>query len=88
MARSLLGHDLDFVAAQAADGGAGLAVEVGDLKRIRVGDGELADAEPRQGREVNAADAAHADDGDAAVAQRLLLLRIDQAQVAGKCLFI
>ncbi|MNT73399.1 hypothetical protein D3C72_2120980 [compost metagenome] len=46
---------------------------------------ESADAQPRQGQQVHAADTAHAGNGHALAAQAVLLRLRDPAQVAGKC---
>jgi hypothetical protein len=70
--------------AQAAHGGAELAVEVGHLEAIGVDDVECADAQAGQGDEVDPPDPPHADDRHPGAAQAVLLLRTDQPQMRAK----
>ncbi len=59
-----------------------LAVEVGDLEAVDVGDHEAADAGARQRHEGRATHAADAADEHPRLAQQLLLVLVDEADVA------
>ncbi len=63
---------------------AGLTIEVGELETVEIGDMEAADAEPRQGQEMRAADAAEPGDRYPLAAQDLLLGRRDPTEVAAE----
>ena len=78
------GQNLNLGLAQAAHRGADLPIEIGDLKAVEVSDVELADAESGEGEQVEAANAAHAGDGDPFVAQDRLLGLSDPADIPGK----
>jgi hypothetical protein len=70
----LLGHHLGLVAADGVEAGAQLAVDVGVLEGVEVGDAQLQDTEPGEPVDHRAADAAAARDAHRGVAQRQLPL--------------
>ena len=84
----LLGHDLGLAPAQAAGRGAELAVEVGQLEAVGVGDVERPDAQTGQGDQVDPPDPPHSDDRHPALAEPLLLLAVNKAPVARERLLI
>ena len=64
---------------------ADLPVEVHDVETVEIGDAERADAEPRQGQQMDAADAAHAGDRHPLEPQGLLLPLGQPTDVAVEC---
>ncbi|UPT63546.1 MAG: hypothetical protein M0D54_03045 [Hyphomonadaceae bacterium JAD_PAG50586_4] len=78
-AHSGFGGNLGFGAAGRVGEGEDLAVEIGNLKRIDVGDGEIADARAQQCEEAGAAHAANARDEDVRRTELLLLFQRDEA---------
>ena len=67
--RHVFQHDR-FRAPERGHGGADLAVEVGQVEAIEIGDREGADPEPREGQQVGAAGAAEPRDRDPLRAER------------------
>jgi hypothetical protein len=70
------GHLLQHLGLGTPDGvdvGADLPVEIHDVEAVEIRDAECADAETRQGQEMDAPDASHARDRHALEAQGLLL---------------
>jgi hypothetical protein len=66
----------------------GLAVEVGDIEGIEIGNAEGADPEARQRQQVDAAHPAHAGNGNALAAEQCLFFGGDPADIARECLLI
>ena len=70
--------------AQRGDGGAHLAIEVGDVEGIEIGHVEIADAQARQREQMHAANTAESGNRHALVAQHRLLGMGHPADVTGK----
>ena len=77
-----------FPRPEGADRGAELAVEVGELEAVGVGDVERADAQAGEGDEVDSPDPSHPDDRHPAAPEPLLLLWADEPAVAGEGPFV
>src|SRR6185503_13145547 len=77
-------QDIDLRLPERGHRRADLPVEIGQLEVIEIGDVELADSEPRQRRQIEPADTAHAGDRDTLVSEALLLAFRQPADVAIK----
>src|SRR5205807_1949938 len=84
----VVGHHPRLALAQGMDGGTVLAIAVGRLVTVRVGDGKSPYAKPGQRHQVNPADAAQTGNGHATAAQACLFRRLEQPLMAGERLLI
>ncbi len=83
-----LAHDLHLLAAERVHRRPDLPIEVAQLEGVEVGEVKATDAHPRQRHEVQSADAADAGHRNPRVPDSLLLLFLDQAEVALKGLAV
>ena len=76
-----LGQHVHFRAAQRRHRRAGLAIEIGDVEGVEIGEMGLADAEACQRQQMDSTDAAESGDRDALAAQALLLEGVTQPRL-------